>query len=139
MNEYPSLYALSHEQIFCLSSMEITSFITAWGQCPCKNPFISRLSCKIFIHTCIFIIIQMFTKMICIFAHAPFSHTRWDQANIDIWKRCVHQCFTFILMVHQMLFISQGVVPYMGLTPHKQAIFVWGRHWGWLARPLSKF
>jgi len=32
--------------------------------------------------------------------------------------------FTFILMVCQMLFISHGVVPNMGLTPHKEATFL---------------
>jgi len=65
------------------------------------------------------------------FVQASFSHTSWNQANIDIWIHCVQQCFTFILMVYQMFFISHGVVPNMGLTPHKEATFFWGRHWGW--------
>jgi len=49
-----------------------------------------------------------------IFTQASSSHASWNQANIDSWKHC----FTFILMVYQMLFISHGVVPNMGLTPH---------------------
>jgi len=54
----------------------------------------------------------MFTKMISVFfAQASFSHSSWNQANIDIWKHCMQQYFTFILMVYRMLFISHGVVP----------------------------
>ena len=59
--------------------------------------------------------IKMFTKMICIFLHKHL-YTRWDQANINISKHYIQQCFTFILMVYQM-FISHGVVHNMGLTP----------------------
>jgi len=43
----------------------------------------------------------MFTKMISVFfAQASFSHTSWNHANIDIWKHCMQQCLTFILMVY---------------------------------------
>jgi len=34
------------------------------------------------------------------FAQASFSHTSWNHANIDIWKHCMQQCLTFILMVY---------------------------------------
>jgi len=35
----------------------------------------------------------------------------------------MQQCFTILLMVYQMLFISHGMVPNVGLTPHMEAIF----------------
>ena len=100
---------------------EITSFITALSQCSSKNPFISRLFREIFIHTCISIILsKCLLNRSAFFARkqwASFSHTSRDQANINILKQRMQQCFTFILMVYQMLFISHGVVPNMGLTP----------------------